>query len=78
MKKTKQTFFTIPACTCTAQSKVIRGSHNPSFSAEKHARMQISYKPVIQACYDFIILMHTSKREQIDFKFLFIQFRLVR
>ena len=39
---------------------------------------QISYKPVVQACNDFKILMHTSKGEQINFKFLFIQFRLVR
>ena len=36
--------------------------------------MQISSKPVIQACNDFKILMHTSKGEQINFTFLFIQF----
>ena len=38
--------------------------------------MQISYKPVVQAWPDFIILMHTS--EQLNFKFLFLQFRLVK
>ena len=32
--------------------------------------MQISYKPVVQACHDFKILMHTSKGEEINFKFL--------
>ena len=41
-------------------------------------QMQISCKPVVQACKDFEILMFTSKGEQIDFKFLFIQFRLVK
>ena len=40
--------------------------------------MQISSKPVVQACDDFIILMHASKVKQINFKFLFIKFRLVR
>ena len=40
--------------------------------------MQISYKPVVQAYHGSIILMHTLKGEQINFKFLFIQFRLVR
>ena len=43
-----------------------------------HTHMQISYKPVVQACHDFKILMHTSKGEEINFKFLFIQFRFVR
>ena len=38
--------------------------------------MQISYKPVVQAWPDFIILMNTS--EQLNFKFLFLQFRLVK
>ena len=38
--------------------------------------MQISSKPVVQARPDFIILMHTS--EQLNFKFLFLQFRLVK
>ena len=32
--------------------------------------MQISYKPVVQACQDFKILMCTSKGEEINFKFL--------
>ena len=41
-------------------------------------RMQISNRPVVQASHDFIILMQTFKREQINFKFLFIQFRLAR
>ena len=36
--------------------------------------MQISSKPVVQACNDFEILMHTLKGEQINLKFLFIQF----
>ena len=36
--------------------------------------MQISSKPVVQACDNFEILMHTSKGEQKNFKFLFIQF----
>ena len=40
--------------------------------------MQISNKPVVQACHDFKILTHTSKGEEINFKFLFIQFRFVR
>ena len=40
--------------------------------------MQISYKPVVQACDDFEILMLTSKGEQISLKFLFIRFSLVR
>ena len=30
--------------------------------------MQISNKPVVQACHDFKILMHTSKGEEINFK----------
>ena len=40
--------------------------------------MQISYKPEVQACNEFEILMHTLKGKQMNFKFLFIQFRLVR
>ena len=40
--------------------------------------MQISYKPVVQPCHDFKIFLHTSKGEQMNFKFLFIQFRLMR
>ena len=36
--------------------------------------MQISSKPVVQACNDFEILMHTLKGEKINLKFLFIQF----
>ena len=32
--------------------------------------MQTSSKPVVQACDDFKILMHISKGEQINFKFL--------
>ena len=40
--------------------------------------MQISYKPVVQACDDFEIWKHTSEGEQINFKFLFNQFGLVR
>ena len=31
--------------------------------------MQISYKPVVQACHDFKILIHISKGEEINFKF---------
>ena len=44
----------------------------------KHTCMQVSYKPVVQACHDFEIFMHTSKGEQVNFKFLVIQFRLMR
>ena len=76
--KCEANFFTTPACTCTAGSKVIQSSHNPGFICWKHMQMQISCKPVVQACKDFEILMFTSKGEQIDFKFLFIQFRLVK
>ena len=36
--------------------------------------MQISVKLVAEACDDFKILTHTSKGEQINFKFVFIQF----
>ena len=66
-KKAKQTCFTIPACTCTADSKVIQSSHNPGFICLKHMHKQISCKPVVQACDDFKILMHTSKGLQINF-----------
>ena len=45
---------------------------NPGFICWKH--MQISSKPVVQAWDDFEILMQTSKGEQINVKFLFIQF----
>ena len=34
-----------------------------------HTCMQISYKPVVQACHDFKILIHISKGEEINFKF---------
>ena len=44
----------------------------------KHTCMQVSNKPVVQACHDFKIFMHTSKGEQVNFKFLVIQFRLMR
>ena len=37
-------------------------------------QIQISSKPVVQACNDFEILMHTSKGEQINIKSLIIQF----
>ena len=43
-----------------------------------HTCLQISYKPVVQACHDFKILMYTSKGEEINFKFLFIQFKFAR
>ena len=39
--------------------------------------MQISYKPVVQACHDFKIFMYTSKGREMNFKFLYIQFRFV-
>ena len=39
--------------------------------------MQISYKPVVQARHGFKILMYTSKGEETNLKFLFIQFRFV-
>ena len=38
--------------------------------------MQISQKPVVQACDDFEILTYTSKGEQINFKFFFIYIAL--
>ena len=41
------------------------------YMMKTHTLMQISYKPVVQACHDFKILMHTSKGEEINFKFLF-------
>ena len=37
-----------------------------------------THESVVQACDNCIILIHTSKGQQINFKFLFIQFRLVR
>ena len=40
--------------------------------------MQISYKPVVQACHDLKILMHTSKGEEVNFRFLLMQFGFVR
>ena len=43
-----------------------------------HTHMQISYNSVVQACHDFKIMMHTSKREETNFKFMFIQCRFVR
>ena len=48
------------------------------YMLKTHTRMQIYYKLVVQACHDFKILMHTSKGEEINFKFLFIEFRFVR
>ena len=44
----------------------------------KHSRIQISYKPLVQACDDFKILIQTSRGEQLNFKFVFIQFRLMK
>ena len=38
--------------------------------------MQISYKPVVQACHDFKILMYASKGEEINFKFLLLSLGL--
>ena len=58
-EKAKQTFLTTTGCTCTAGCKVIKSSHNPVFKCWKH--MQISCKPVVQACNELEILMHTSK-----------------
>ena len=40
------------------------------YMLQTHTHMQISYKPVVQACHDFKILMYTSKGEEINFKFL--------
>ena len=77
MKKLSKMFFTTPACTYTACSKVFWSSHNPIFIYRKHMHMQISCKPIVQACDDFEILMPFSKGEQINFMFLYIQFRLV-
>ena len=71
-EKTKQTFSQHLPVPLLARSKVNWSSHNPGFICWKH--MQISSKPVVQACDNFEILMHTSKGEQKNFKFLFIQF----
>ena len=70
--KSSANFFTTPACIFMAHSKVIQSSHNPRFKCWKH--MQIPSKHVVQVWDDFEIFMHTSKGEQINFKFLFIQF----
>ena len=61
LMESKENFFTTSACTWTADCKVIQSSHNPGFICWKHMHMQISCKPVVQACDDFKILMHTSK-----------------
>ena len=39
--------------------------------------MQVSYNPVFQVYNDLETLLHASTGEQINPKFLFIQFRLV-
>ena len=39
-----------------------------------HIFFKIPSKRIVQTCDDFEILMHTSKGEQINFKFLFILF----
>ena len=39
------------------------------YMLKAHTHMQISYKPVVQACHDFKILIHISKGEEINFKF---------
>ena len=41
------------------------------YMLKTHMHMQISYKPVVQACLDLKILMHTLKGEEINFKFFF-------
>ena len=72
MWKSYWNFFTTPASTFMACSKVFRSSHNPRFICWKH--MQIPSKPVTQACNVFEILMCTSKGDKINFKFLFVLF----
>ena len=47
---------------------------NQFYMLKTHTHMQISCKPVVQACHDFKILVDTSRGEEINFKFLFIQF----
>ena len=55
-EKAKQIFLQyLPVPQCTTHSKVICGGHNPSFICWKHMHMQISFKPVVQACDDFEI-----------------------
>ena len=71
-EKAKQTLLHHLPVPLWYTSKVIRRSHNPRFICSKH--MQIPSNSVVQTCDDFEILMHTSKGEQINFKFLFIQF----
>ena len=77
MKKLGKLFYSTYTC-MAPRSKVIRSSQYPGLIFYKHMHMQIFYKPVVKACDDFEILMHTSKREQVSLKFPFIQFRLVR
>ena len=78
MKKLSKLFYNTCLYLYRTTSKVIWSSHNPGFRHWKHTHMQISSKPVVQACDDLEIWMHTSKGEQIHFKLLFIQFRFVR
>ena len=47
------------------------------YMLKRHTHMQISYTPVVQARHGFKILMYTSKGEETNLKFLFIQFRFV-
>ena len=65
-EKAKQTFLQhlpVPLWQVVKSFKVVI---TPSgFMCWKH--MQICSKPVVQACDDFQILMHTSKGEQINF-----------
>ena len=68
-EKAKQTFLPVPLGHVIKSFKVVIIL---GFICWNH--MQIPSKPVDQAKDDFEILMHTSKGEQINFKFLFIQF----
>ena len=68
-EKAKQTFLPVPLGHVVKSFKVVTIL---GFICWKH--MQIPSKPVVQAYDDFEILMHTSRGEQINFKFLFIQF----
>ena len=43
-----------------------------------HTHADFLLNSVVQACHDFKIMMHTSKREETNFKFMFIQCRFFR
>ena len=56
--------------------KKVKQPFHRFYMLNTHTHMQISYKPVVQACHDFKILMYTSKGEEINFKFLLLSLGL--